>query len=866
MKRVFWVVFTIVTIFALLLFILQPWLIRQLAIEEHFRSHLQKMIGYAPDFKHLKISLTPFPKIELNSFRITDMDSELEIPLFDSDTLSFHPKLLPFILRQSVELAKIQMNGANVNYPWRNKSGTRVKTISVRDLKMNLQNVRTRSPIKFDLSGSWLSDTPNVSAKGLIETDFEKTDFKTSRADIEFKIDPLQFSEFASWWGNVPVLIHNGVFSIEGTIRKESTMALEAKVVLQLKNFIYEIPNHGVKSETANYAFSFSFHYDLETKDLKVTKGQFDLPYGAPVFIETVFNTKRLEISEFLLNTESVNLESLPHFLLPLTDLLPINLGFSGNSKVDLFLKGTPEALSVNFRLGLDEAILSYAKYFSKPSNMPLSLQSDFKLLAGSLIRGDFTVEFDGAAAKGSIVGVDLKSGIGEVTVLTNKFKITGWEKYFPLIKEFQLQGESKLLASVQGNLTDAQKMKLMTNVTLDQISVGAHDVKIIEALNGSFDLSHMDSEISDVRFRIGESLFRVEGKTFGQPTPRTLMGIKSEVVHVYELLQKMRVFNETLAEQGLPLDWLALENLAEKWFGKSDTIQNLLSRVALEQDRIMVPDLSFDLFNGRIQLQAIFELMKEKKQNHFEVKLDHINLSLLQKNMEKPLVDGNLFSKIILEGNRTFDDKWLNQLKGSGTFSVTNGEFHTVDVLAGLARVSELSLLRGFGTSATRFSDFTGSFVVSESSISTEDLLIVADDFQVKGKGDIGLDGELNLRLSVYLSEALSQRIVPNIGSRMRLGPIPIIVLGTLSKPSLRTDPMLIGAFLENFAAQRFFNISSQLKSKLPTTALLPAHQDKNAVESTHMNSKSTTLHDALAQGGYDLLKQFLTEKKVSP
>lgn len=50
-----------------------------------------------------------------------------------------------------------------------------------------------------------------------------------------------------------------------------------------------------------------------------------------------------------------------------------------------------------------------------------------------------------------------------------------------------------------------------------------------------------------------------------------------------------------------------------------------------------------------------------------------------------------------------------------------------------------------------------------------------------------------------------MSRRVNPSIGDDQQIGPIPLILTGTLEKPSLKPDPALIQNFIINLAKEKF-------------------------------------------------------------
>lgn len=685
----------------------------------------------------------------------------------------------------------------------------------------------------------------------------------------EFSIGPVELTHLAAWWGaEFPVEFQKGAGLFSGTVMKrEGSSELVLNGKFNVQDLVYRIPPKPVSSLLGNYQTKFQITMDLASGALAVRNGILTTPFGGPFDIELKFNVFKNFVEEILVKSKEVHLDTLPQYLLSFAELLPVNLGFSGHSQVDFYGKGSPGLLAMNSRVDLTDTTLNYSKYFSKPNGTPLFLKSDLKLLGGKILRGDFSLEFEQASMKGSIVNLDLTSGECEITVLTNKFTVDGWQQYFPTLRQFALSGGVKVLTSFRGNYRFLNQARFMNNITFDHLGAQAANGAQLKNLSGSIDFGPIDSELHDIRFDIGNTPFTLEGKMLRSPDSRWLVNLQSSAIDLRDLVSQLRKVSEATQWEGGRLNWSSIETGLARVVGADETLERFATQVAWSKDRILIPELNFNAFGGSVTMRADFNELTSTPRSLIDFQVDRISLARMQAGQEKPLLQGNLFGIGTLTNEGPLDHGWLDRLKGTGSISVTNGELRSVDILGGLSEIAELASLKSFESGVTRFSDVRGNFGVGNRKVTTENLFLVSEDFEIQGAGDLNFDGNLNFRLSVFLSPALSQRIAPGIGENMRLGPIPILIAGPISKPAIRKDPMLIGTFAQQLLQQQFSKIASRFTPAPPQDAQ-PSTQGEQQTAGTPDGEKPDrpqSMEQALMDSGFSLLESFLSQKKTS-
>ena len=155
-------------------------------------------------------------------------------------------------------------------------------------------------------------------------------------------------------------------------------------------------------------------------------------------------------------------------------------------------------------------------------------------------------------------------------------------------------------------------------------------------------------------------------------------------------------------------------------------------------------------------------------------------------KNVEgkENLYSGKISMRMDLEGRLA--EQWQETLKGQGELKIEDGELYKIPLLGGLSKLLS-KVIPGFGfTSQT---DFTTVFEIGDEKIKVDPIALEGSVLSVKGKGSLGFDRRLNVKVQVKpLRDGLVADVVRTVFFpisklfEFRLG-------GTLDKPDWRPD-----------------------------------------------------------------------------
>jgi hypothetical protein len=112
-----------------------------------------------------------------------------------------------------------------------------------------------------------------------------------------------------------------------------------------------------------------------------------------------------------------------------------------------------------------------------------------------------------------------------------------------------------------------------------------------------------------------------------------------------------------------------------------------------------------------------------------------------------------------------------------------------------------------------TAFNDFKITWTYAGGKFDASSFILYSDPFWAEGKGTLSLDGALNGRLEVYLSNLLTQKVLESWGHKgkaedQRIGPFPFLLVGNFSSPGVQEDERQMENFLSDVKARRFRRI----------------------------------------------------------
>lgn len=809
-----------IIVFILLICVLLPLFIKPNTLQRVISSQFRERTGFDIQLERPGISFLPLPTFRFYNIEIRDPGQPDTVPpVLTLEEFQCQLKILPLLIKQ-VDISNVFFKNANIAWPVSLDPNEAPRAMEFKHVTATVSDLKSNHWMKIKLTGGWLSDEPNLSVQGKVKIDFDHPDPADMSWDglIKIKTTPLKTSlkEF-----KVPAaeFIDDGTFAWDGRVMKTSVSPeVSLQGVLTLDSLIYRINDHKTNaSEKANYRLDLDALYDLNSQLLTFKPTTLSSSF-LNLKINGGFNVKEGKAEELHLALEPIYWDRLPNYILPLASLLPVNLGFSGTSSLDVVVSGARNDLAIHASGDLTEAIFTYSRYFEKPKSVPFSFQSDhLSLKDNHILNGEVDITVNQAKLKGSFVKFDTLTGLGEITLMTNQFDLHNWETMVPTLSKYDLSGTLKLFVNVKNKpaaneQAETSEPRLMYHVAFDNVAVrekeGDASEALIENLNGSIDAGPMDLEAKKFSFQIAGSQFSGQAVMFFQEVPRVVANLESPALDLRSVVAKAgpisRIFGASLTADQLAPIQKSIESIIKP----NVKIENLIAEIGYENNHIALKNLSLNLYEGSLRTSGWLELGSEKPAYALDVEIEKMSLARMSQNNLQSPIEGNLFLVAHADGKGFSEADIKTNLTGDGTVSITNGDLKTVDILGAMTVVAQLAGLNELASGHTRFQDINSKFRIGNGKITTDQLLLYSTDLSVDAAGDMDFQGNLNFRLQTSLSNPLSKKINPATGENEKIGPIPLILTGTLEKPSVKPDAALIQNFVINLAKQKFQKI----------------------------------------------------------
>jgi AsmA protein len=243
--------------------------------------------------------------------------------------------------------------------------------------------------------------------------------------------------------------------------------------------------------------------------------------------------------------------------------------------------------------------------------------------------------------------------------------------------------------------------------------------------------------------------------------------------------------------------------------------IKNLQISAELHDQQAQVSNLAFDLLNGQIKAQGGLTLGTEAPpfDAHVAVQGLHLGPALEAVGADVLSISGSAAADLAVRGRGFSMSDLTKALEGVGHVAVKDGKLEGVNLLQGVAALLKVTGITTDDVKATVFSTIEGDVVIKQGVITVQRLLVESHDFQAAVAGTVGFDQTFNLKATLNLSEALSQKIAAAspaakfamAGGRMT---VPLLITGTAQAPVYGLDTKAIGA-----------KVQAQVKEKVKET-----------------------------------------------
>ena len=318
------------------------------------------------------------------------------------------------------------------------------------------------------------------------------------------------------------------------------------------------------------------------------------------------------------------------------------------------------------------------------------------------------------------------------------------------------------------------------------------------------------DIDAINLQLALGKTHFTITGNTAGHDATVTINSPVINTAHV---------------PIALPLN-------------KPVELKNLEITAAVKGQNAHLSNLSFQLFDGQVKAQGGLTSGSDSPPFTGKVTIQGLQLgpALDALAATQVSISGTAGADLALQGRGFSMQDLTKTLEGTSHVAVKDGKIEGVNLLQEAISALKVAGISLNDAKVTAFSTIETDLAIKEGIINVQRLLMDSHDFQATGAGTVGFDQTLNLKVTLNLSQALSQTIAGSSPSaRLALTEgrlnVPLLITGTMQAPSYGLDSKALTG-----------KIQEQVKEKV-----------KEAIGDL---LKGSTKPDDLKQKGQDLLK----------
>ncbi len=430
-------------------------------------------------------------------------------------------------------------------------------------------------------------------------------------------------------------------------------------------------------------------------------------------------------------------------------------------------------------------------------------------------------------------------------------------KEYYPMEQGTDFSGGLTADVSIAGRASDPQAMKASGKLEFKNVTIASATAKNpVRNLNGVITMNNKVIETNNLSMMLGQSDF---GMTFSMQNYLSVnstdkkaarasakLNLKSKLLRTEDIMSEEKAATPSQPSQGqpakkggLPLPHVDMDIDASigTFVMERVELKNVKASVRMLDNVVTVQNLSANTFGGAVVTKGSINL-QNPDQPLFDLALD---LQKLQANEILPKfmsfgdrIFGTLSMNTTLKG--ALDDTLglvSKALNGQGNVQIESGKLAGVKVnqqLASMLKLPDLEVIN--------FKDWANSFSVADGKLLVKDLKIKAAGADYVLNGAHGLDGSLEYKMSLLLSdEASAKVIIPGFAGEA----------ATLFKDDatgrLKLD----------------FNVGG--KTDAPTVSLDTGPAQKKL--ESKLGDEKKKLEEELKKKGGDLLKDLFKKKK---
>jgi len=506
--------------------------------------------------------------------------------------------------------------------------------------------------------------------------------------------------------------------------------------------------------------------------------------------------------------------------------------GLSGDAKFHTRVDGTLGKLTIKGAIEGTDAAINFGKTFQKVSGTPLVISTEAQVAGDrfSFHQAKLKLHTLELSGKGQVLLGKLPSL--DLSLDSNRFSLSGWEKIVPLIEPYRLSGDAKFHTRVRGRFAQKQKPTIQGNVTLSGVSVRFPQLpNAVKDLNATVNFTPQTADIQEASLNLGSSQFQLAAQvkrfaplvlSYKLSSPQFRAsdvltsppeGLRGDTVKGLNSEGLVSIKNGDLSYQGKVTSAEGtLYNIGYKNLGAGLVLNNKVAKIR---------DFRIETLKGSVQAQGIYSMSQQAPSFSLDTTIKGLDLKELYASVDPKApkdIQGFLNADLKIAGTGNGWEQIKPNLSGEGQAEVLKGallNFNLAEgVLSGITGIGGLTSLinpqvrekypETFESKDTEFKELKGLFNLDKGQMDVKSLVITAADYTVQGKGRVDFNRRVNFNSMLVFSQRLSNDMarsakeVRYLFNDRGLFEVPFRLAGTLPNVKPRPDSKYVNQLIK--------------------------------------------------------------------
>lgn len=805
--------------------------------KEFFISQIEQTLGRSISVSEINTGFRNGFGIRLKEVLISDDDSFSDSEFIQAQDIQINVEIIP-LLNKKIQINKLILNrpviniienksgkynfesiasGSNPSKKSKDKTNNQKKSLAlfassiiikqgqiyytneksetefqVQKINLSIKDLGLENKIPLNLEAAVLSSDPNIKIGGKVGPLGSELNFLETPLEGNLEITDINVNNLKKFFPTVKKHIPQGL-DISGPLDMSLLFSgtpnalMLSSIEMNASVFGASVPNLQLSGRVGPIGKS-SKHFSLDTK----------------------FNLKK------------ANLSKLRNFSL-IKDSIPNSLSSQGTLDFGGKIKGTNNNFEFSsVRLDATNCRLAIIGKFLKPKNSPFIITTGGKIsdsvveiTNSEIVLNTLKLKANGKIHRGTTNLINL-------LISSNKIDLAAMNETFPSLREYNPSGVLEVVQiNLTGELGKGQVPQLHGALLLSDVSITPTSFpRPISNINTRVNFTGNSADIKNMSLNLGQSRLNISAK-IDKFSPLSLSyKISSPELHLSDINKKAEPkeaesFKELQSQGKISHKHDALTAKGNLLSSKAKIagyeLKDIETKFTLIAETLKIEDLSVKAYEGLIKANASYSLGEDSDfsiiSNIRGLNLRNFLSSRESKNAEKIQGKANLDINIFGTGRNWNEIK--NTLKGTAKSEIIDGAVLNInladEVLRGLTGVPGLTFLGSpstkekypqvFSSQDTTFDEFRSSFIIDKGKMETKDLKITSKDYLITGKGWMNLDGKVNLKSQLALSETFSDDLktdIPDlkyIANNKNRIVIPFSITGMLPKAKVKPD-----------------------------------------------------------------------------